>query len=632
MGEREWPGLTVEIVEPDGTATPIERAAGFSLRHVTRPLNGVGGDEHELTIGLAPGADPIERGVRVSVELAPHEESPTWLVPGLVYGENRTPQCRTRFPRYERGAADPATLTSERWSFRADRCATPAVFGWSGGRMAALAVDETTDLGPSGVGFEGSAHRVRAWVDLPYREEPVRYIGPDAAGAPDVLSHLWGPGEEHAIRVLTVRAGRNRHGYAPILRHVHARTAPRRPVDPPLTVAEAAELAADGLLTWHYHAEHRALYETASFERDPAGNPLGEGDRSAMHVGWVSGAPWAAQLLAWGRRCGSPAHVAAGTDVLDHVAENLAPSGSFWGSWTADRGWGTGWTPTGTIHANTIGQATLFYLRALASEDRHGERHATWDAAVRSNLDALLARQRADGNLGLHHDAGTNRVTEWDGAGGLIWIAALLDAAHRYGEPAYREAALSSAGYYRRFVDDERIYGAPEDVHLAPTSEDGANAVLAYVAVHRATGDARWLELAARAADWLLTFRYSYDVSFDPTTVLGRGGFRTRGADQASPANQHLHHFGLLAHPELLDLSAATGDGHYADRAREALAVWRQVIVRHDGDLGGRRGMVSERFHQTDWVRPKGSMLPLSHAWSAGVLLFACLAELETQP
>jgi hypothetical protein len=110
---------------------------------------------------------------------------------------------------------------------------------------------------------------------------------------------------------------------------------------------------------------------------------------------------------------------------------------------------------------------------------------------------------------------------------------------------------------------------------------------------------------------------------------LGRYAFRTRGADQASVANQHLHHFGLVAQPELVALARATGDDHYRSRAAEALAAWRQLIARRDGDFNARRGMVSERVHQTDWVRPKGSLLPLSHAWSAGVLLFACLDVME---
>jgi hypothetical protein len=631
MAEPHASALVIELVAPDGAVTPAEDAADFALRLASRPIEGIAhGEEHELTIAYH-GARPVERGLRISVDLPPASEAPTWLVPGLVYGENRPVECRTRFPRYERGADDPADMTSERWSFRADRCATPVVFGWSGGRMAAVAVDEVTALGLSGIGFIGSADRVRVWVDLPYREEPVRYVGGSDPAPSEARTHLWRPGEANTIRVLTGGGDGDRHGYVSFLRALHRRAAPATALEPWVSVEDAAALAADGLLRWHYHPEHRALYETAAFERDLDGRPEGEGDRAAMHTGWVSGAPWAAQLLAWGRRTGSDAHAAAGIAVLDHIAENLAQCGSFWSAWALEGGWGTGWTPAGTIHANTIGQATLFYLRALAAERRHGIEHPTWEAGVESNLDALLARQRDDGNLGLHHDADSNAVTEWRGAGGLIWIAALLAGSDWFGDPAYREAAIKAGVYYGRFVDDERIYGAPEDVHLAPTSEDGVNAVVACVALHRATGDAAWLDVARRSADWLLTFRYSYDVAFEPESFLGAYGFRTRGTDQASVANQHLHHFGLLAHPELVELSRLTGDPHYSERAHEALAAWRQMIARRDGDLNGRRGMVSERFHQTDWVRPKGSILPLSHAWSAGVLLFACLAALDEE-
>jgi hypothetical protein len=131
-------------------------------------------------------------------------------------------------------------------------------------------------------------------------------------------------------------------------------------------------------------------------------------------------------------------------------------------------------------------------------------------------------------------------------------------------------------------------------------------------------------EWARRAADWMLTFRYTYDVEFDPATTLGRLGFRTRGADQASPANQHLHAFALICLPDLLRLAAATGDEHYARAAHENLACFRQSIAREDGDLGARRGMAAERYLQTDCFGPKGTLDPLSHAWSIGVLLYAC--------
>ena len=614
--------LRVELLTVGGAAD----ATGFRVAHRFGPAHL---DIVELSVTVEyRGEAPTERGVRIGLQLPAEGDPPTWLIPGLFYDENRPIGCRRSFPRYERGTNDPRAMVSERWSFRADRAATPAVFAWRGDRMLALAVSEVTDLGPSGIGFDGAIDRTGIWVDLPFREEPVVYRGYEEPAPPDVMTRRWQPGEAATVTVHVATGDGDRHGYVPLLRWLWERQG-RDDTEPWVSIAEAAELAADGLLAWHYHPEHRALYETAAFERNLDGTAGGEGDRPHMHVGWVSGAPWAAQLLAWGRRIDSPSHVDAGTEILDHISENLAPSGTFWAEWTLEHGWGTGWSPRGTIHANTIGQAALFFLRALAAEDAHGERHLTWEAAVRSNLDAIAARQRADGDLGTYHDAESGAVTEWDGAGGLIWIPALLAGADRYEDPRYREVAERAGSFYRRFVDDELIYGAPEDIHLAPSSEDGYNALLAYLALHRAGGDPEWLDLARRSADWMLTLRYTYDVAFEPDTILGEYRFRTRGTDQASPSNQHLHHFGLICTPELVELSRATGDDHYRLRAVEALRAWRQFVARRDGDFNAMRGMVSERFYQTDCFRAKGSLLPLSHAWTGGVLLFACLAALE---
>src|SRR4051794_39489793 len=104
---------------------------------------------------------------------------------------------------------------------------------------------------------------------------------------------------------------------------------------------------------------------------------------------------------------------------------------------------------------------------------------------------------------------------------------------------------------------------------------------------------------------------------------------RSRGADTASPANQHLHAFGLVCLPELVWLARATGDRFYADSARESLACFRQFIAREDGDFNAMRGMAAERYYQTDCFAPKGMLGTLSHAWSVGVLLYGCEVALE---
>ncbi|MEO3778721.1 hypothetical protein ABGB16_18090 [Micromonospora sp. B11E3] len=575
------------------------------------------------------GAVPAQGRLRISVGLADADD-PYWLIPGLFYGENRPADNHRRYPRFARAVdepADPGRFVSPAWSFRADRAATPAVFVWGASGGLALAVDERSSLGLSGIGFAHEAGTARLHVDFPYVEEPVSYVGSQEPAAALAETHLWQPGERHVVQVCLYRLPADRHAYAPVLRERHARSA-TEPLRPWVAVGEAADLAAYGLHRWHYRPDPAVLLETAAFDREFNDNVKGLGDRGAMHVAWVSGIPYAHALLAHGRRTGDDDHVAAGAAVIDHVCANLAPSGTFWGQWTAARGWGQSWTPVrGGLHARTLAEATLFLHRAVRAERAGGARRDGWLRAVRSNLDVAVRNQRADGNLGSLLHAEDGRMLSWAGAAGLTWVAALAEAGDL--DPTYLESARRGGDYYARFVDEEFLHGAPEDVDLAPTSEDGYAAILAYVALWRATGEPRWLETARRAADWMLTFRYSYDVHFDGHTLLGRYGFRSRGADQASPSNQHLHAYGLICLPEMVELSAATGDPHYLDRTRENLACFRQFIARADGDFNAYKGMASERYYQTACFQAKGMLLTLSHAWSVGVLLLGCEAALN---
>ena len=82
-------------------------------------------------------------------------------------------------------------MESPAWSFRADRCATPAVFARGGG----LITSELSPLGQSGVGFAYRDGAPEIWLDFPYREEPLAYDGSETPAPPDVQTHQWQPGE-----------------------------------------------------------------------------------------------------------------------------------------------------------------------------------------------------------------------------------------------------------------------------------------------------------------------------------------------------------------------------------------------------------------------------------------------------
>ena len=523
------------------------------------------------------GAAPVDAGIRFELAL-PATDNPTWLVPGVFYGENRPEACTRIYPRFTPGHVDVGRMESDAWSFRADRCATPAVFSNDVG----LRTRETSPLGQAGVGFALRDGQPVVWLDFPYREEPLRYDGSETPAPPDVQTYRWRPGESVELDVCEADLAALR---------------PEEPFEDPawVSVEDAAALAAYGLHRWHYEPDPPRLVETRSFDTMDV--------RDHMHVSWVSGVPYAYALLRHARRVGNEQYEAAATAVLDQVAQNLTPGGTFWSQWTVDRGWTWGWHPDHSrLHARTLADAALFLHRA-------GPR---WAEGVRSNLDVVLRTQRDDGALPAAHRVETGDAVSWEGTAGMAWIPALVEAGHV-------EEARAAGDYYARF---DTWYGAPEDVDLAPTSEDGTAAVMAFVALED------W-ETARRAADWMLTFRYSYDVDFAPETELGRYGFRTRGADQASPANQHLHAFGLICLPEMIRLARATGEEWYERTTRENLACFRQFIARHDGDFGARKGMTTERYYQTDVFDEKGGLLPLAHAWTTGVLLYGCEAALE---
>ncbi|MGG3468185.1 hypothetical protein ABES02_11965 [Neobacillus pocheonensis] len=549
---------------------------------------------------------------------------PTWMIPGAFYKENRFEHNARKYPRYDYRDGNHDEMVSDHWSFRSDRAALPAVFAWNDEMCGALCVEEMSPLGLTGVGFRGNESSTSIWVNFPYKEEPVTFVGEPIPEPKDISLYTFKPGETVQLHLKIYTASPDLHSYNPFVREMYKLHQQEYPLNPWMGLEEASELTAHGLYRWHYMPEHSILSETAAFDREFNNNVKGMGDRPHMHVGWVSGVPYAYALLTYGRNKGIQQYVDAAIDVINNVASALAPSGTFWASWVLGKGWGTGWNPKNTwLQARTISEATLFLVRALNYEIQAGFTHPDWEKAVLSNLNFAVAHQRADGNFGSYYHCETGEVEEWDGAGGILWIASLLEGSQHFHNEEYRLAAEKAGHYYERFVLDEYIYGAPEDVHLTPTSEDAYNAVVAYVLLYENDKNEKWLNLAKHAADWLMTFRWTYNLAFPEHTFLHQYDFRSRGADQASPSNQHLHNYGLFCVPEMLRLWKYTEDTYYLDRTRDHIACFLQFIARKDGDFNAYKGMVTERFYNTNCFQPKGMMLTLSHSWCVGLVLYA---------
>jgi glyoxylase-like metal-dependent hydrolase (beta-lactamase superfamily II) len=203
----------------------------------------------------------------------------------------------------------------------------------------------------------------------------------------------------------------------------------------------------------------------------------------------------------------------------------------------------------------------------------------------------------------------------------MVEASDVLDS-HRY-----LEAARKIAASYTDDIRSGTLMGAPEDIGLCPSSEDTYNALISAIALWQATNEKQWLELARLSADWLLTYRWTYDVRFPAGTPLQKRHFRTLGGDLASPCNNHLHMYGLICQQELFELSRALEDPWYADRALDHLACFVGEVATRNGQFGGaeRKGMASEQWYTVDWSREgrAGQMAPVSHAWCLGLLILA---------
>ena len=566
----------------------------------------------ELSL-VAAEATPIALTVRLD-DLG---SEPRWLIPATFYDANRPADSPRRYPRY--GFEDDP-WTAAAWCFSAERAAAPFTAVQTTRHSAALIADEPTWAGAVvGLGLDGQ-NGSSLLLRYPYAETPRSYApcrGDNCA--PVTTWHAATAGARIAITFELLIAP-PAPIYGPLLRDLYeqtdAQTRPWMPMD------ATAALLADGLLRWHYDPETAVLAETTAFEHYFRQTDR-QTDRASMHVAWLSGIPSAFALL---RQGGAAAE--AGRHVIDHVArDGLAPCGAFWAQWTPN-GWDTCWygSPEDSppwLQAATTAEAVLFLLQAAAYERAAGRPQPAWEDAALSNLRFVAERQRADGNLGAYYDAHTGAVTVWDGTPGVKWIAALVAGRQLTGDEHLLHVAELAAAYYEPFVYNDRLRGAPEDVPLGPTSEDGYCALLAYWNLYAATGNQRWLSVARHALDWTLTFRWQYNVQFDPRTFLGNLDFRSVGADLASPSNQHLHTYGLIALPQQLRLWRATGDDYYFNTARDLLGFARQTLARVDGECNARRGMLTEQWFHVDWTHPKGALLQLAHAWCNGLAIYA---------
>lgn len=597
---------------------------------------------------------------------------PWFLFPGFFYGRGRDDDTLT-YPSLGDVREDDPWVSPE-WHFALDRGSHPILLcrmedrwqglDWDPHYEGSEGADAWGECEPQiGLGFKEGDDEVGLFLNLPANEGPIRHSRNQHRQATEKVMCLEA-GQCITFSVKQWDFKGDAHGYQVVVEEVYHRLSEVEQAPPLQPVAEVVDAAVAGLLNWHWVSKSGDrpgyMVYTAAYDRSAEFNANNRGISLGWHfeaLGFVGGFPVAFGLLSSG---GEKARDVAEESLRRFCTEGQSEWGFFMGSYhpgkarTANgelsNGAGLGAfndDPSGetpfygacwqsrqeNIHARTTADATFYLFKCLAHLE--GElRDLTLAAGVRS-LEAALEVQDETGRFGQIYNVVKRKVHRSEGGGGLLWIPAMA-AALEHVEPELRyrlEGAMEKAGEgYAPDVEREYLCGAPEDVSLAPTSEDGYNAVMAYAALYRLNPQQRWLDLWIQSTEWTLTWRKAYNVRFSKRNVLSVNDFRTVGGDFASSNNNHLHVYGMNCLGDLLELSEITGKAFYRHRALDHFRFTCQLLVMEDGQWNGQRGMATEQFYTSDWSIwdswdptaahvQKGTFMGFSHVWCINMVL-----------
>jgi hypothetical protein len=327
-------------------------------------------------------------------------------------------------------------------------------------------------------------------------------------------------------------------------------------------------------------------------------------------IGWTGGMMSTYPLLFAGNEQ-TRANVLRNFDWL--FPNGIAPSGFFW---DCGRN-GTEWLGGDVRKPHTANwhlirksaDAVFFIIKQFMLMEKLGiDVKPVWREGLRGVCDLFVKLWRENGQFGQFVDSINGEIRVGGSTSAAIAPAALVLAAQYYGEPVYQEVADESAEFfYQNFTRKGLSCGGPGDALQNPDSESWAALIESYVALHDATGDAKWLERAGEVTRQFSTWVVSYDFMFPPESLFGKANIHTTGSVYANTQNKHSAP-GLctLSGLGLLKLFRATGDRFPLDLLRDIAHGLPQYLPHPLNPLGDATpGHMCERVNMTDWEGPE---------------------------
>ena len=234
------------------------------------------------------------------------------------------------------------------------------------------------------------------------------------------------------------------------------------------------------------------------------------------------------------------------------------------------------------LDACNLGTGALHFFEAYELLSECGiEKPECIDAAM-GICDFAIRAQDEDGSLAKSWNTdGTVRTKP--GSVGCFLVPPLLKAYNRTGEEKYLACAERAMKYYYTDFDRDGYTTAGALDTYAIDKESASPMLGACMALWRTTGKAEYIDMARSLAYYIGSWQWHYSCVYDNSCNLGKIGFDTFGSTGVSTMHNGLDHYALHDIISLTDLSMATGEKIWYERACAIWANATQLIS--DGTL-----------------------------------------------
>lgn len=514
-----------------------------------------------------------------------------------------------------KGLYDGADAQQALWVFGGDRCSVPGCTISEDERYAVALHGVPEDAAQSGCALEPVSTGLRHWLFWPLQEWPRAYTRRDvyAVAIRNTVELAAGESCMRRFYILIKPAPRLHAGKAAVLDSAWARFRQHVPA-----VYTPEQLWALGVR----FAKEQLWVESDQFVGFSIGLTWQDGrwiqsPHVRYEIGWCGqNGGFATMLLQDYLWSGNEDSWRRGAAVLDFWADHGRFANGLLYTHFEDKLNGVANPELDTCN---LGHGAYQFLLASRLAEQGGRPQPRWREAGLGICDFFTQHALANGKLGRSWYA-VGEPGEADGTSGCSLVWALAQAYRLTDERRYLNTAATA---YRAYAEDDlgrwRCTAGALDTDCID-KETAFALLVPGLDLYEITGDHYYLEQAEKAAYYLASWQWHYNLDYAPGTPAATMEYATFGGTSVSVQHHHLDPWGALITLGWLRLSRHTGKTIWAERAA---AAWRQATIGvSDGTLA-LKGVVrpvggqDEGFYHTRWGGAPGGVSDWLVAWPA---------------